>query len=392
MNHYFETLPPWLWSALLLLGLIGVGLIAHALLFWLIARVAARTRRFSHGFFLKHARAPARVLIPLLLVSMTLPDLPLSPRAMDILERAVAMAFIGAVAWLVIALLEGLEDIIAARYPTDMVDNLIARRIRTQAHLLQRVAVTVVLVIAAALILMKFPSIAHLGTSLLASAGLAGIAAGIAARPMLSNLIAGIQLALTEPIRIEDAVVVEGEFGNIEEITTTYVVVRLWDMRRMILPLTYFIEHPFQNWTLTSADLIGTVLVHVDYTVPVEEVRLELKRILDAAPLWDQRVWNLQVTDANDKGLQLRAMMSARNAGQLWDLRVYVREKLLVFLQQRYPQALPRVRTEVSRCCMVYRARRPPHELAVRRLRVSDQKIFGISIPNRLVERRPSAQ
>jgi small-conductance mechanosensitive channel len=349
MTHYFETLPAWLSSTLVLAGLIVLGLIAQAVLFWLIGRIAARTRRFAHGFFLQHARAPSRVLIPLLLVSMALPDLALAPRAMDMLERAVAMLFIGAMAWLVIALLQGFEDVIAARYPTDVVDNLAARRIRTQAHLLQRVAVTVVLLIAAALILMKFPSIAHLGTSLLASAGLAGIAAGIAARPMLSNLIAGIQLALTEPIRIEDSVIVEGEFGTIEEITSTYVIVRLWDLRRMILPLTYFIEHPFQNWTLTSADLIGTVLVYVDYTVPVEEVRQELKRILDAAPLWDQRVWNLQVTDASDKSVQLRAMMSAKNAGELWDLRVQVREKLLAFLQQRYPQSLPRVRAEVGR-------------------------------------------
>ena len=197
--------------------------------------------------------------------------------------------------------------------------------------------------VAAALILMKFPSIQHLGTSLLASAGLAGLAAGIAARPMLSNLIAGMQLALTEPIRIDDAVLVEGEFGNIEEITTTYVVVRIWDQRRMVLPLAYFIEHPFQNWTLNSADLLGTVLVHVDYTVPVEEVRQELQRILEATPLWDRRVWNLQVTDATDSSVELRAMMSASGAGRLWDLRVHVREKLIAFLQT-YPQSLPRVR------------------------------------------------
>jgi len=204
-------------------------------------------------------------------------------------------------------------------------------------------------IVAAALILMKFPSIQHLGTSLLASAGLAGLAAGIAARPVLANLIAGLQLALTEPIRIDDAVLVEGEFGHIEEITTTYVVVRIWDQRRLVTPLAYFIEHPFQNWTLNSADLLGTVMVHVDYRVPVEEVRQELQRIVQGTPLWDGRVWNLQVTDATDSRVELRAMVSAAGAGALWDLRVHVREKLIAFLQERHPQSLPRVRAEVTR-------------------------------------------
>jgi len=349
MNRYIETLPPWLWSVVVLAGMAVIGLIVQWLLFALVERVAARTRRLSQGFLIKRARAPARLLIPLLLISMMLPDLALPARLTDPLERLVAMGFIAGMAWLVIALLEGVEDTIAMRYPTDVADNLAARRIRTQAHLLQRIAVTIVIIIAAALILMKFPSIAHLGTSLLASAGLAGLAAGIAARPMLSNLIAGIQLALTEPIRIDDAVIVEGEFGNVEEITTTYVVVRIWDKRRMVLPLTYFIEHPFQNWTLSSSDLLGTVRLHVDYNVPVNEIRQELERIVEATPLWDRRVWNLQVTEATERSVELSAMVSAANAGQLGDLRVHVRERLLAFLQARYPQSLPRVRAEFSR-------------------------------------------
>jgi small-conductance mechanosensitive channel len=349
MNRYLETLPPWLLSLLVLLGLSVLGLLVHWLVFGLARRIAARTKRGSDNFLVKRARAPGALLIPLLMISMVLPDLPLRPHIMDPLQRLVAMGFIAGVAWLVISLLATVEDVIAARYRTDVEDNLTARRIRTQAALLQRVAVTVVVIVAAALILMKFPSIAHLGTSLLASAGLAGLAAGLAARPMLSNLIAGIQLALTEPIRIDDAVLVEGEFGNIEEITSTYVVVRIWDQRRMVLPLAYFIEHPFQNWTLNSADLLGTVLLHVDYSVPVEAVRQELHRLLEAAPLWDRRVWNLQVTDTGDMSVELRAVMSASKAGRLWDLRVQVREGLLVFLRERYPQSLPRARTELSR-------------------------------------------
>jgi len=349
MNYYLEGLYPWLWSFGVLLGMIVLGLIVQWFVYAVGRRVAVRTERVSIGFMIARSRLPARFLLPLLFIALVLPDLPLPPHVMDTLQRLVGMGFIAAAAWMVIAVLEAIEDAATARYPTDVVDNLAARRIHTQVHLLQRIGVTIVVIVAAALILMKFPSIQHLGASLLASAGLAGLAAGMAARPMLSNLIAGVQLALTEPIRIDDAVIVEGEFGNVEEITTTYVIVRIWDQRRMVLPLTYFIEHPFQNWTLNSADLLGTVLVHVDYTVPVEEVRRELQQVLESTQLWDRRVWNLQVTDSTDKSMELRAMMSASNAGRLWDLRVLVRERLVAFLQNRYPQSLPRVRAQVSR-------------------------------------------
>jgi small-conductance mechanosensitive channel len=360
MNPYLERLYPWLWSFGVLLGMIVLGLIVQSFLYGVGRRVAARTGRVGIGFMIARSRVPARVLFPLLFIALALPELPLPPHAMDTLQRLVGMGFIGAAAWMVIAVLEAVEDAVSARYPTDVPDNLSARRIQTQVHLLQRVGITIVVIVAAALILMKFPSIQHLGTSLLASAGLAGLAAGMAARPMLSNLIAGMQLALTEPIRIDDAVMVEGEFGNIEEITSTYVIVRIWDQRRMVLPLSYFIEHPFQNWTLSSADLIGTVLVHVDYTVPVDEVRRELQQILESTELWDRRVWNLQVTDATEKSVELRAMMSASGAGRLGDLRVLVREKLVAFLQNRYPQSLPTVRAQVSRA-----PRRQPVERAI---------------------------
>jgi small-conductance mechanosensitive channel len=349
MNPYLERLYPWLWSFGVVLGMIVLGLFVQWFLYGVGRRVAARSRRVGTGFMIARSRVPARFLCPLLFIALALPDLALPPHAMDTLQRLVGVGFIGAAAWMVIAVLEAVEDAISVRYPTDVPDNLAARRIHTQVHLLQRVGITIVVIVAAALILMKFPSIQHLGTSLLASAGLAGLAAGMAARPTLSNLIAGVQLALTEPIRIDDAVMVEGEFGNIEEITSTYVIVRIWDQRRMVLPLSYFIEHPFQNWTLSSADLIGTVLVHVDYTVPVDEVRRELQQILESTELWDRRVWNLQVTDATEKSVELRAMMSASSAGRLGDLRVFVREKLVAFLQNRYPHSLPRVRAEVSR-------------------------------------------
>jgi hypothetical protein len=197
--------------------------------------------------------------------------------------------------------------------------------------------------------LMTFPAIRHIGITLFASAGVAGLVVGMAARSTLSNLFAGIQIALTEPIRIEDVVIVEGEWGWIEEIGTTYVVVRIWDLRRLVVPLSYFIEHPFQNWTRVTADLLGTVIVYADYTVPVEEVRAELHRILQASEMWDGKVWGLQVTDATEHTLQLRALMSAADSSIAWDLRCHVREKLVAFLQERHPHSLPRVRAELDK-------------------------------------------
>jgi small-conductance mechanosensitive channel len=201
-------------------------------------------------------------------------------------------------------------------------------------------------ILTVAIALMTFDSVRQYGVSLFASAGAAGIILGLAARPVLSNLLAGIQIAVTQPIRVEDQVVVEGEWGTVETITSTYVVVRLWDLRRMIVPLTYFIEKPFQNWTYENTDLLGSVVLHVDYTVPVDRLRQRLDEIVHDSELWDGKMAVLQVTDAPANTVELRALVSARNAGQLWDLRCEVREKLIGLLQTEYPQALPRERSD----------------------------------------------
>ena len=348
MEKYWTLIHPWLWSIGILLGVIVLTLIGHWLLYPIAARVARKTGRPLNDYVVRRTRAPSRLLLPLLVVSGALPELPLPVQLSQLCERLVAMGMIAALAWMVIAVLDVIEDLVTARYRTDVEDNLAARRVQTQATLLRRIAGSVVFLIAAALVLMKIPSIHHLGVSLLASAGLAGLVVGMAARPTLSNLLAGIQLALTEPIRIDDVVIVEGEYGRIEEIAATYVVVQVWDLRSLIVPLSYFIEHPFQNWTRTSADLIGTVFVHVDYSLPIEPVREELHRILQTSDLWDGKVWNLQVTDATDRTVELRAMMTSSSSSRAWDLRCYVREHLLTFLQERYPDSLPRVRAEVQ--------------------------------------------
>src|SRR5665213_1967794 len=234
---------------------------------------------------------------------------------------------------------------------------------------LMRAADVLVVVVTLGAALMTFEPVRQYGVSLFASAGVAGIVAGLAARPVLSNLFAGVQLAMTQPIRIDDAVIVEGEWGTIEEITSTYVVVRIWDLRRMIVPLTYFIEKPFQNWTREGSELIGSDLIYVDYAAPVGAIREKLGEIVKNSKNWDGNVINLQVTDAKEQVMELRCLMSARSAGQAFNLRCEVREKLIDFLKDHHPEALPRQRSEAAVSALPKpRLQRPRRQYATRRV------------------------
>jgi len=344
-----EILKNWyslVWPICLLCGAIFAALIVHRLLFGV---VDSWTRRRS-GLLLKsvvrHGRRPFAWLLPFLTLLAALPAAHLSAVALVPIQRAVGLGLIAAVGWFAIVCSAVIFDVVSAHYRMDVPDNVEARRVQTQAQVLHRIVIVIVSIVTLSVMLMTFPQIKHIGISLLASAGLAGLVIGTAMKSSLSSLIAGVQIAFTQPIRIEDAVVVEGEWGWIEEIGTTYVTVRLWDLRRMVLPLSYFLEHPFQNWTRQSADLLGSVFLYVDYTVPVEEVRKELRRIVENNPKWRGQVCVLQVTDATTNAIQLRALVDARDSSSAWDLRCEVREALIQFLQEKYPQGLPRVRTE----------------------------------------------
>ena len=337
-----------LWSVAVLAAAVVLALVAHAIVFGILRRAAAKTDNILDDSFVRHARGPVRLLLPILALLAVLEAAPPPEALRGPSEHALGLALIAAIAWLLVALMGVLEDAVAARFRIDVRDNLAARRMLTQTRLLQRVATVVIVVVALSIMLMTFPAIRHLGASLLASAGLAGLVVGMAARTTLSNLIAGVQVALTEPIRIDDVVIVEGEWGKIEEIHGSYVVVRIWDLRRLIVPLTYFIEHPFQNWTRITADLLGTVYLYTDYTLPVEALRAELKRVLDASGMWDGKTWGLQVTNAKEQTMELRALMSAPDSGAAWNLRCHVREKLIAYLQQHHPQSLPRLRAELQ--------------------------------------------
>jgi small-conductance mechanosensitive channel len=252
------------------------------------------------------------------------------------------------VAFLLFQLVEGAGAFVLSQYAMDGADNLQARKVYTQVTVLKKLSMAVIGIFTLASMLMVFESVRQFGTSILASAGIAGIIIGFAAQRSISTLLAGFQIALTQPIRIDDVVIVENEWGRVEDISLTYVTVRIWDLRRLIVPIGYFIERPFQNWTRTSADILGTVFLHVDYTVPLQPLREELDRILAASPLWDGKVKVLQVTDAKPQTLELRALASAADASAAWDLRCEIREKLIAFLQAHYPASLPRVRAELQ--------------------------------------------
>jgi small-conductance mechanosensitive channel len=316
-------------------------------LFLVIKRFASRTRSVIDDSLVRRGEGPTRWIFPLLAVLLAFPLLPLRPQILKPLQHVLGLGLIGSVAWVIVLLVDVFADAIAARYETDVADNLAARRIRTQTLVLRRIFVVVVVIVSLGIMLMTFPAIRTLGTSLLASAGVAGLVIGMAMRSTLASVIAGIQIALTQPIRIDDVVIVEGEWGWIEDIYTTYVVVRIWDLRRLMVPLSYFIEKPFQNWTRVTADLLGSVFLYVDYSVSVEEVRQELHRILETSSLWNGKVWGLQVTNAGEHTLELRALMSASDGPKAWDLRCYVREKLVEYLREKHPKSLPMSRAEV---------------------------------------------
>jgi small-conductance mechanosensitive channel len=254
--------------------------------------------------------------------------------------------FIAATAWIIIGIVRAGEDMLLRHHDLGSQDNLRARKMYTQMMVFGRLASIAIGILAFSLILLNFEQFRRIGTGLLASVGVAGIIVGLAAQRTVGTLLAGIQLVIAQPIRIDDVLVVEGEWGRVEEISFTYVVVRIWDSRRLILPTTYFLEKPFQNWTRVSADLLGTVYLYLDYGVSLEELRHKLHEFLEASPHWDGRAWALQVTNCSDKAMEVRALMSAKDSGSAWELRCEIREKLLEYLRSNYPDSLPRIRLE----------------------------------------------
>jgi small-conductance mechanosensitive channel len=327
-------------------------------LIWLLARLgrlldefvtwhASRTHTTWDDMVLPLAGTLARRGLPLLALMLGAPVLGVSTALQGFVGRATSVALIAVVATVVFRFVDLAAGLVIRRHPVDLRDNLQARSIHTQVLVLKKIAMTVVAIFAIGSTLMVFDSVRQFGASILASAGIAGIIVGLAAQRSIGTLLAGIQIAFTQPIRVDDVVIVENEWGKVEDITLTYVVVRIWDERRLVLPVSYFIERPFQNWTRSTSDLLATVFLHVDYTAPIEALRAELTRVLQASALWDGRVNVLQVTDARERTLEIRALASAADSSRAWDLRCEVREKLVGYLRRTCPDALPRTRAVI---------------------------------------------
>ncbi len=338
-------------------SLYRIGMIAGTC--WLLARLGAivetlmqslsrRTTAAWDDLLLPLAGRAARKVLPLLAVILGAPLLSMSAAMSEIVQKGTSLLLIVVLAAVLFQIINAAASFVLRQHRLDVADNLRARSIHTQIVVLQKVAMTIVGIFTLASMLMVFESVRQFGASILASAGLAGIVIGFAAQRSIATLLAGFQIALTQPIRVDDVVIVEGEWGRVEDITLTYVVIRVWDLRRLIVPINFFIEQPFQNWTRSSAELLATVFVHLDYTVPIDALRTELTRILQGSAKWDGKVNVLQVTDAKEHTLEIRALASAADASLAWDLRCEIREQMITFVQQMYPASLPKVRASLS--------------------------------------------
>jgi small-conductance mechanosensitive channel len=324
----------WQWLGLLLAGLLG----------YLIARMLAaivvrsttylmRTPQEGRSPLVESARRPLRTILWAILFGAALGPLQLTAAVVQICEHLIYTALVLGITWLVLRGLGASTALLEERVARESFDAFHGRRVRTQAVLFRRVAGVTLGFVAGAVILLQFEFVRSVGVSLLASAGVLGVVVGVAAQRSLAAVIGGIQFSVAQPVRMGDEVVVESEFGEIEEINLTYVVMRLWDKRRLIVPITYFLEKPFQNWTRTASDLVGAVAIKADFLLSVDAVRAELRRICEADPLWDHKTCTLQATDSDATSVTLRALVSAADAKRLWELRCRVREQLLGFVQ-----------------------------------------------------------
>jgi small-conductance mechanosensitive channel len=332
------------WNIVVVVVSISLGLIIKTIIHWIFSFYTKRTDYYLFKSVSKRLQAPASILIPLITLNAALPlvDIQVHPVA----SKSIELIFIAASAFLLTRIVSVFQDLVYHRNDIAAANNLKARKIHTQIKFVSQILNIIIVVLAIAAMLLSFEALRKVGTGLLAGVGVGSIIIGFAAQNTLSNLLAGFQIAFTQPIRIDDVVVVEGEWGRVEDITLTYVVVKIWDERRLILPIAYFIQKPFQNWTRVNSDLLGTVYLYLDYSAPIDKIRERFESLLRENKLWDRKVSSIQVTDCKERMIELRALMSARNSSETFDLRCYIREKLIGFIQEQYPESLPKTRSE----------------------------------------------
>jgi len=347
--EFSRQIPSIVWNLLIALIAILVGLIIKYIVTGLFKFYAKKEE--SYSFFrsvLVNLGSAITYFIPLFLLNLFIPAMRMDKVYVMPLDKTIEILLTISFAGILVRAIRILEDYIYHTYDLNKADNLVERKVRTQIQFIRKFLVVVIVFVTIAIILLSFESMRKIGTGLLTGVGIGGIIVGFAAQNSLGNLLAGFQIAFTQPIRIDDVLVVEGEWGRVEEITLTYVVLNIWDKRRLILPINYFITKPFQNWTRSTSEILGTVFLYVDYTIPLEAIRKEFDRLIELSPLWDKKVKVVQVTDTKENTIEVRVLMSARNSSEAFDLRCYIRENLVTFIQQNYPDSLPRIRTEVS--------------------------------------------
>lgn len=351
----FDHFPDYVWDCLLAGVAIFIGLILKFLLSLLLKKKPG-TEKPSFSVtrsLLSRLGKPFNYFLPLLTFNVLLPLMKIKAALYPALEKTMEILLALSFANVLIGIIKVFEDYVYHTYDIQQADNLKARKIRTQLQFVRRLAISLILVITLCIILLSFNHLRKLGAGLLTGVGVGGIIIGFAAQRSLGNFLAGFQIAFTQPLRIDDVLVVEGEWGRVEEITLTYVVLNIWDQRRLILPINYFIEKPFQNWTRNNAEILGTVFLYLDYTIPVEAMRKEMTRLLEGDPLWDKRVNVMQVTNASERTIEVRALMSASNSGNAFDLRCNVREGLIKYVTDHYPACLPVVRELMEKDALI---------------------------------------
>jgi len=342
---FFDNGP---WELLAIPGALFLALAFHAAIFWGIERFTRATPARWDALIPRHLKSPSRLFLAAFSLQIVRPIVSLPASWQGALEQILNIVLTVCIAWLLICATYLLREALVLNLDVTASDNLRSRKILTQVRALQNVLIAVISLASIAMVLMTFQGVRQIGVSILASAGIAGIVLGVAAQKTLGSLIAGIQIALTQPIRIDDVVIVEGEWGRIEEITLTYVVIHIWDERQLVVPIAHFIEKPFQNWTRSSSQIMGSVLLYCDPATPVDRIRVEAERLTRASPLWDKRVFSVQVTDCRSDVIEIRVLTSAADSSASWDLRCLLRESLLDYLRRELPEGLPRHRIRLD--------------------------------------------
>lgn len=347
--HLSQTWPAWIWNLALILFSFLIGLFIKILFVPLLRKQAIEQSSYSlFRSFIRRFNRILSVFIPLLVFNSLLPFTSFNPKTLQIVTKINEILLVSFFALVLIQAIKVFEDYLYHRFDINKENNLRERKVRTQIVFIRKIVITIIITVSVAIILLSFDSMQKIGAGLLTGVGVGGIIIGFAAQKSLGNLLAGFQIAFTQPIRVDDVLIVEGEWGKVEEINLTYVVVNIWDKRRLVLPITYFIEKPFQNWTRTTAEILGTVFIYVDFTIPVHALREKLTDLLTGHPLWDGKVNVLQVTDFKERTMEIRCLMSCRNSGQAFDLRCYVREQMIQYIQANFPESLAKTRVDYS--------------------------------------------